>query len=93
LKEVVDRFELTNGCLTGVTTDNASSNHSMTYELQSSLDVSTMEMPALGYHIPCTAHVVQLAHGLFMSCLGVEGCTNVLENHEHSQQCADIESN
>jgi hypothetical protein len=40
LKEVLDRFELTDGHLLGITTDNASSNYSMTRELQTSLDAS-----------------------------------------------------
>jgi hypothetical protein len=40
LKYVLDGFELTEGRLLGMTTDNASSNYSMTCELQSTLEAS-----------------------------------------------------
>jgi len=73
LKGIVDRFELTNSRLLGITTDNASSNDSMTRELQSTLEASGIEWPALMNHIPCMAHVIQLALGAFMSSLGDKG--------------------
>jgi hypothetical protein len=82
LKEVLDRFKLTEGCLLGITTDNTSSNHSMTLELQSTLEPSGIEWPALRNHIPCMAHVIQLALGAFMSNLGVKGRTKSCEAHE-----------
>ena len=72
LKDVLDRFELTDGCLLGITTDNASSNPSMTRELQSTVEGSRIEWPTLRNHIPCMAHVIQLALGAFMSSLGVK---------------------
>jgi len=34
LKDVLERFELTDGRLLGITTDNASSKYSMTHEVQ-----------------------------------------------------------
>jgi len=37
-------------------TDNASSNYSMTRELQSTLEASGIEWPTLRNHIPCMAH-------------------------------------
>jgi len=61
LKEVLDRFELTDGRLLGITTDNASSNYSMTRELQLTLEGSGIECPGLRNHIPCMPHVIQLA--------------------------------
>jgi hypothetical protein len=39
-KDVLDRFELTNGYLLGITCDNASSNYSMTHKLQSTLEAA-----------------------------------------------------
>jgi len=75
LKIVLDSFELTNGRLLGITTDNASSNYSMTRQLQTTLEASRMEWPALRNHIPQMAHVIQLALGAFMSSLGVKGRT------------------
>jgi len=89
---VLDRFELTDGCLLGIATDNASSNYSMTRELQSSLQASGIEWPAFRNHIPCMAHVIQLALGAFMSSLGVKGCTKSWEAHEHDQQFGENES-
>ena len=70
--------------LFGITTDNTSSNCSMTRELQSTLQASGIQWPALGHHLPCLAHVIQLALGAFMSSLGVEGCIQSLEAHERA---------
>jgi len=75
LRDLLDCFELTDGRLFGMTTDNASSNYSMTRKLQSTLEASGIEWPALRNHIPCMAHVIQLALGVFMSSLGVKGRT------------------
>jgi len=92
LKEVLDRFELTDGRLLGITTDNASSNYPMTRELQSTLQASGIEWPALGNHIPCMAHVIQLALGAFMSSLGVKGRTKSWKAHERDQQFGENEN-
>jgi len=92
LKEVLDCFELTDGRVLGITTDNASSNYSMTRELQSTLQASGIEWPALSNHIPCMAHVIQLALGAFMSSLGVKGYTKSWEAHERDQQFGENES-
>jgi len=89
---MLDCFEPTNGCLLGITTDNASSNYSMTRELQSTLEDSGIEWPALRNHIPCMAHVIQLALGAFMRGLGVNGRTKSWEAHERDQQFGENES-
>jgi hypothetical protein len=88
---VLDRFELTNGRLLGITTDNAFSYYSMTLKLQSTLEASGIEWPALRNHIPCMAHVIQLALGAFMSCLSVKGRTKSLEAHERDQHFGEYE--
>ena len=75
LKDVFDHCELTDGCLLGITTDNASSDYSVTCDLQSTLEASGIEWHVLRIHIPCMAHVIQLASGEFMSSLGVKGGT------------------
>ena len=64
----------------------------MTPELQSTLEASRIEWPALRNHIPCMAHIMQLALGAFMSSLGVKGCTKSWEAHERDQQCGENES-
>jgi hypothetical protein len=89
---VLDRVELTNGCLLGMMTDDASSNYSMTRELQSSLEASGIGWPVLRNHIPCMAHDIQLALGAFMSSLGVKGRTKSWEAHERDQQFGENES-
>jgi len=86
LKDVLDRFELTDSRLLGITTDNLSGNYSMTRELQSTLEASGIEWPALRNHIPCMAHVIQLALGAFMSSLSVKGRTKSWEAFERNQQ-------
>jgi len=89
---VLDCFELTDGHLLGITTDNASSNYSMTHELQSTLEASGIEWPALRNHVPCMAHIRQLALGAFMSSLRVKGRTKSWEAHERDQQFGENES-
>jgi len=92
LKENLDGFELTDGCLLGITTDNALSHYSMTCKLQSALEVSGIAWPALKNHIPCLAHIIQVASGVFTSSLGFEGRTKSSEAHERNQQFGDNES-
>jgi len=89
---MLDRFEPTEGHLLGITTHNASPNNSMTCELQSTLEASAIQWPAMRNHIPCMAHIIQLALGAFMSCLGVIGRTKSWEVHEHDQQFGENES-
>jgi hypothetical protein len=89
---MLDRCELTDSRLLGITTDNASSNYSMTGKLQSTLEASGIEWPALRNHIPCMAHIIQLALGAFMSSLGVKGRTKSWEAHERDQQFGENES-
>jgi len=91
-KNVQDRFERTNSCLLGMTTANASSNYSMSLELKSTLEASAIQWPALRNHIPCMAHIIQLALGAFMSCLGVKGHTKSWEAHERDQPFGENES-
>ena len=92
LKDVLDHFQLNDGCLLGITTDISSSNYSMTHELQSTLEDSRIEWPAMRNHIPCMPHVSQLASGAFMSSLGLKGLTKSLEVHEHDQQSGENQS-
>ena len=73
LYELLDRFELTDGCLLAIVADNASSNYGMTQEVHSTLEASGIEWPALSNHIPCLAHVIQLALSSLMNNLGVKG--------------------
>jgi hypothetical protein len=92
LKDVLDRFELTDCRFLGITTDNASSNYSMTHKPQSTLEASRIEWPALRNHIPCMAHVIQLALDAFVSSLGVKGHTKSWEAHERDQHFGENES-
>jgi hypothetical protein len=92
LKDVLDRFELTDGHLLGITTDNASSNYLMTRELQSTLQASGLEWRALRNHIPCIAHVIERAFCAFMSSFGVKGRTISWEAHERNQKFGENQS-
>jgi hypothetical protein len=92
LKDVLDHFELTDGRLLSITPDNDSSNYLMTCELQSTLEASGIEWPALRHHIPCMVHVIQLALAAFMSSLCVKGRTKSWEAHERDQQFGGNES-
>ena len=69
----MDRFGLTDGRVLGITTDNASSNYAMVKELQRSLKAMEVDWSAAQNHIPCMAHVIQLALAAFMKSLGIQG--------------------
>jgi hypothetical protein len=92
VKEVRDRFDLTDGHILGITTDNSSSNYSTTHELQTTLEAPRIESPALRNHIPCMAHDIQFAFGAFMCSLGIKGRTKSWEAHECDQQFGENES-
>jgi len=85
-------FELTEGQLLCITTDNASLNYSITRELLSTLEPSGIEWPALRNHIPCMAYVIQLALGAYISSLGVKCSTKSWEAHERDQQFGQNDS-
>jgi hypothetical protein len=78
---VLDRVELTDGRLVGITTDNAFSNYSLTRELQTTLEAAGIAWPALRNHIPFMAHVINLTLGAFVSSLGLLGYTKSWEAH------------
>jgi len=85
-KEMLKCFELTNGRLLGITTDNASLNYSITHKLHTTLKLSGIEWPASGDHISSMEHVILLALGVLMSSLGVKGRTMSWTAHECDQQ-------
>jgi len=64
----------------------------MNRDLQTTLEASGLEWPGLRNHIPCMAHVIQLALGAFMSSLGVKGRTKSWKAHERDQQFRENES-
>jgi len=70
---MVDHVELTIASLLGITTDKASLRYTVTRELQSILEASGIEWPALRNHIPCMTEGIQLALGAFTSSLVVTG--------------------
>ena len=92
MKDVLGCFELPNGSLLRITTDNESSNYLMTHELQSTLEPSAIQWPALWHHLPCMAYIIQLALGSFMTSNRVKGRTKSSEAHERHQQFGENES-
>jgi hypothetical protein len=89
---VLDHFWHTERRLFGITADNASSNYSMTGDLQSTHEASEIEQGALRTHIPSMAHSVQLAVGVSISSLCENGRTKSWEAHGHNQQGRENES-
>jgi len=90
--DVLDRLELTDDRLLGITTNNAASNYSMTHELQSTLEGSEVGWPALMNQIPGMAQVIEVAVGAFMSSFGVIGRTTSWEAHVGDQEVGQNES-
>jgi len=86
LKDILDHNKRTDSHLIGITTDNASSNYSMTHELQSTLEASGIEWPLLRNHVPCMAHGIPRALGAVMRSLGVKGSTESWDVYEFDQQ-------
>jgi len=64
----------------------------MTRKILTTLEASGIEWPTLINHIPCMAHVIQLALGAFLSSLGVQGHTKSWQAHERDQQFGGNES-
>jgi len=64
----------------------------MTRELQSTLEASGIEWPALRNHISCLAQVIQLTFGAFTSFLGVKARTKSWEAHQGNEQFGENES-
>jgi len=58
----------------------------MTHELELMLQASGIKWAALRNHIPCLAHIIQLAIGAFISTLGVQGHTKSRESRDHNHQ-------
>ena len=71
--------------LLGITTDNASSNYSMTGCLQKLLENGGTDWSAEQNHLPCMTHVIQLALGAFMDSLGVKGRHKSWEDNEREK--------
>jgi len=88
---VIDHCECSDGRILRITIDIAFSTYPITPELQSTHEISGIESPALTHHIPCMAHVIQLALGAFMFRLNVNGHTKSREAHEHNQQFGENE--
>ena len=64
----------------------------MTWELQSTCQVSGIEWIATRNHIPCTVQVIQLALGAFISTVGLQGCTKAWEANEGDQLFGENQS-
>jgi len=73
-------------------TDTTYSHYSKTRHFQSTLQASRIQWPALRNHIPCMAHIIQLALGEFMSSLGVKGHTKSSQAHARNQQFGENKS-
>ena len=69
----MDRFGHRDSSVRGITTDNASSNYAMVKELYRSMKAMEVDWSAVQNHIPCMAHIIQLALVAFMKSLGIQG--------------------
>lgn len=85
MQTILHRFGLDTKLLLGVTTDNASSNYSMTRCLQKIFKDRTIEWSASQNHMPCMTHVIQLTLGAFMESLGVKGRGKSWEDTEREK--------
>jgi hypothetical protein len=92
LKEVLDCFELTDGHVLRIMTNNAASNYSTTRHLQSTLEEPGIEWVEMRIHIPCMPHIIHLASCASRSSFSLNGHTKSWEAHKCNQQFGEIES-
>jgi len=92
MNRIIDDFEVSDGRLLGVWSANASSNHWISRELQSTFEATRIEWPALRNHILCMAPITKLAVGAFMSSLGVKCQTKSWEAHDRDRQFGENQS-
>ena len=85
LMEVLIRYEIDDGRLLGITTDNASSNYVTSACLQNALEIVGVTWPAANNHMPCIAHVIQLSLGAFMKELKITGRESYYQEEERDQ--------
>jgi hypothetical protein len=85
LKDSLDRLEDIDGHVVVITTDSATRNYLMTLKLQSTLEDSGIEWPALTSHTPWMVHVIQIGLGAFLSSLGVKSRTKSWEAQKRDQ--------
>jgi len=90
LQTVLKHFGLDSRQLLGVTTDNASSNYSMTKFLEMLFADCSSEWRASQNHMPCMTHVIQLTLGAFMDSLGVKGRGKSWEDTERDKIAGEI---
>ena len=90
LQRILERFGLDSRQLLGVTTDNASSNYSMTKFLERLLVDCSSEWCASQNHMPCMTHVIQLTLRAFKDSLGVQGRGKSWEDTEREKISEEI---
>lgn len=81
----MSRFGLDGTSFLGITTDNASSNYSMTSCLSKLLESGGTEWSAVRNHLACMTHVIQLALSAFMTSLGVKARNKSWEEAEREK--------
>jgi len=91
-EDLHDHFDLADSRLLGISTANTGTKYSITRELQSSLEASGIDWPALMYLFRCMAHIIQPASGAVMSSPGVKGCNESWEAHQCDHQFGENES-
>jgi len=92
LKQVLDRFELSDSHLMAITINNSSRNYLMIRQQQTSLEASGTKSPVLRNHVPCIVHIIQPALGAFMISLGVKRRIKSWEARELEQQFGETET-
>ena len=85
LETILQRFGIDTKFLLGVTTDNASSNYSMTRCLEKIFEARMIKWSAAQNHMACMTHVIQLTLGAFMDSLGVKGRGKSWEDTEREK--------
>lgn len=93
LMGVLTRYEIDDGRLLGITTDNASSNYVTSACLQDALAIVGVIWPAANNHMPCMAHVIQLSLGAFMKELKITGRESYYQEEERDQLKKDRQGN
>jgi len=91
LQNVQGHSDLTDSCVSGITTYNFPLNYVMTCEPQSSLAQSGIGWPALRNHIQCIVHVIERVLCAFMSSPDVNCRNKSWEAHERDSHVGENE--
>ena len=82
---VLKRYNIDNDRFLGMMSDNMSSNFTMSAGIERAMAIMGHQWSSANNHMPCMAHVIQLALGAFMSKLQIAGRESYYQEEQRDQ--------